>query len=71
MELNKNKIIFWAIWVILLTFILLIFLNLNNKGSNIVDTSWTNTLTVWTVWDDSQNTVDFINDFKSKTMSKL
>lgn len=66
MEYNKNKIIFWIIWVILLLFTVIFILTLDNEPANKSQTStWWN-FTIWTIWDNSSDFSEIITDFKTK-----
>lgn len=63
--MNKNKIIFLVIWVILLiSFISIIFI-LNSKWGK-KTTWWKWNLSIWIIWDDKAKFNEVLNDFKTK-----
>ncbi len=64
MELNKNKIIFIVVWVILL--LSMVFLMILSKwaDNNETNTSEENTFKIWMVWDSWENTYNIIDWFK-------
>ncbi len=61
--MNKNKIIFAIIWVLLLIFIFFVVLNLK-KDKTPKTTSSTGVFTIWTIWDSKESFDKFIGDFK-------
>ncbi len=64
--MNKNKIIFAIIWVIL--FILIIFAALNLRSSSEPNVQNANSawgFNIWMVWDESSNLDDFLAEFKT------
>lgn len=63
MELNKNKIIFLSVWVIILLSIIFLLLTLNKWDSK-NNTSTENTFTIWMLWENSPNTNDIVENFK-------
>lgn len=63
-NMNKNKIIFAIIWLILIWFI--VFWVLSLKTSNELNNTSTNKtqFSIWIFWDDKKIFEEFINDFK-------
>lgn len=62
---NKNKIIFWAIWVVLLILILLIVFTLQ-KWAPEQQTRDRGEFVIWTLYDDVWKMNSFVNTFKQK-----
>lgn len=63
--MNKNKIIFIIIWLVLLGLIFLAVINLNSWSdpkTKVKKDKWT--FTVWTFWDDKTKFLAFLNEFK-------
>lgn len=63
--MNKNKIIFAILWLLLLVWITLVLVNINKKPERVNNTSsWTWALTIWIVADEKNDFQKVIDDFK-------
>lgn len=61
--MNKNKIIFWIIWAILLILLLYIVFNLNNnKSPSWIKESWV--FSIWIIWDKIDSSEKIVENFK-------
>jgi hypothetical protein len=63
--MNKNKVIFLVIWVILLVFFISIFSILSSKSAKKTN-SWKWNFSIWIIWDDKAKFNEVLNDFKEK-----
>lgn len=65
MELNKNKLIFWVIWSLILLSFIFLLVTITNKNNTVAKTwsSW-NIFKIWTFGYPMENSFQFVDDFK-------
>lgn len=64
--MNKNKIIFAILWVIVLILFISIFFILNSKSAKKNPSTQKWNFSIWVVWDDKAKFNEYITDFKTK-----
>ncbi len=65
MELNRNKVIFLAVWVIILISLIFLLIISSNSTTTEPDTSQQNTFKIWMVWEAWNDTYSIIEWFKN------
>ena len=62
--MNKNKVIFTIIWILVFTLIIIWIFSLKKNNNNTNTTNKKDIFNIWIVWDNKDDFVSFINDFK-------
>lgn len=65
--MNRNKIIFWVIWVVILIIFIVLFFIISSTWNKEKKSSKTKDFSIWVLQDDKNNFWDFLEDFKSKS----
>lgn len=65
-SMSKNKIVFLALWIIVLIFFIILALILNSKSAKKTWWSQKDTFSIWLIWDDKTKFDIVLNDFKKK-----